>query len=116
MAGTGGIVVMDETTCMAHVAWRLARFYRHESCGQCTPCREGTWWLEAALARIEAGRGTQEDLATARRACEGIDGNTICPFGDAVTTGVGSYLRKFGEELAAHVRQGACPSGGRIAA
>jgi len=110
MIGSAAIVVMDETTCMVRVAWRLARFYRHESCGQCTPCREGTWWLEQTLKKIEAGEGTMDDIAVAERACQGMTGTTICPFGDAASMGVGSYIKKFREEFESHVKEGRCPS------
>jgi len=109
MIGSAAIVVMDDTTCMVRVAWRLARFYRNESCGQCTPCREGTWWLEQALTRIEYGTGTTEDIAIAVRACEGMLGTTICAFSDAAAMGVGSYLQKFREEFERHVSEGRCP-------
>lgn len=109
MIGSAAIVVMDETTCMVRVAWRLARFYRHESCGQCTPCREGTWWIEQALTRIEYGTGTPEDIAIVERACEGMAGSTICPFGEAASMGVESYLVKFREEFERHVKEGRCP-------
>ncbi len=111
MIGSGAVIVMDETTCLVRVAWRLARFYRHESCGQCTPCREGTWWLEQSLARIEYGRAVPEDIAIATRACEGLLGTTICPLGDAASMGVGSYLKKFREEFELHVAEGRCPYG-----
>jgi len=116
MIGSGAIVVMDETTCMVRVAWRLARFYRHESCGQCTPCREGTWWLQQTLQRIEYGSGTKEDLKIVERICQGMSGTTICPFGDAASMGVGSYIKKFREEFEEHVTKGKCPYGNKFLA
>ena len=109
MMGSAAIVVMDESTCMVRVAWRFARFYHAESCGQCTPCREGTWWLKQALTRIEYGTGTPEDIAIVKRACEGMMGTTICPFGDAASMGVGSYLEKFADEFERHVKEERCP-------
>lgn len=108
--GTGGIVVMDEDTCMVRVASNLAHFYHDESCGQCTPCREGTGWLVRVLDNIEAGRATPEDLDLLLDVCENIEGNTICPHGDAAAMAVRSYVKKFRHEFIQHIEQGRCPS------
>jgi NADH-quinone oxidoreductase subunit F len=107
--GTGGVVVMDEDTCMVRVAANLAHFYHGESCGQCTPCREGTGWLVRLLDNIEAGRGTRADVDLLMDVCNNIEGNTICPHGDAASMAVRSYLQKFSQEFYDHVEQRRCP-------
>lgn len=109
MLGTACAIVMDEDTCMVRVAANLAHFYHDESCGQCTPCREGTGWTARILDEIEAGTATQDDLDLLIDVCDNIGGNTICPFGDAVADAVKSYVLKFREEFEEHVRQGCCP-------
>ncbi|OIP38027.1 MAG: NADH oxidoreductase (quinone) subunit F [Deltaproteobacteria bacterium CG2_30_63_29] len=106
--GTGGLILMDDQTCMVRVAATLATFYHIESCGQCTPCREGTGWLKRVLDNIEAGTGTPKDLALLKDVCDNIAGNTICPHGDAASMAVGSYLRHFMPEFEAHVERGGC--------
>jgi len=82
MLGSGGFIVMDETTCMVRNLWSLAHFYRHESCGQCSPCREGTAWMEKVLHRIENGLGKMSDIDLLVEVAKKIEGNTICPLGD----------------------------------
>jgi NADH-quinone oxidoreductase subunit F len=109
MLGTACVTVMDETTCMVRVANNLAHFYHHESCGQCTPCREGTGWVTRILDEIEAGRASREDVDLLVDVCNNIEGNTICPFGDAVAMAVRSYVEKFPEEFYRHVQEQACP-------
>jgi NADH-quinone oxidoreductase subunit F len=97
--GTGAIIVMDETTCMVRALERLARFYMSESCGQCTPCREGTGWLDRMLKRIIAGEGRSEDLTLLLDVANRIEGHTICALGDAAAWPVQSFLKHFGHEF-----------------
>lgn len=97
--GTGAVIVMDETTCMVSVLRRISRFYHAESCGQCTPCREGTGWMHRVLSRIIAGKGTQEDLDLLLDVANHIEGHTICAFGDASAWPVQSFLRHFRHEF-----------------
>jgi NADH-quinone oxidoreductase subunit F len=111
MIGSGAVIVMDDTTCMVRALWRLARFYHHESCGQCTPCREGTAWLEKTLWRIETGIGREDDLDILKSAADNMMGNTVCPMGDAAAMPVLAFLERFRPEFDAHVLQGKCPFG-----
>ncbi|MBF0511203.1 MAG: NADH-quinone oxidoreductase subunit NuoF [Candidatus Omnitrophica bacterium] len=104
MAGSGGIMVMDETTDMVRAAMIAARFFAHESCGQCSPCREGSGWVYRILKRIYEGQGQPRDLKNLPGIVNNIGGNTICAFGDAVTMCVGSYVAKFREEFEAKIR------------
>jgi NADH-quinone oxidoreductase subunit F len=97
--GTGAVIVMDETTCMVRALERLARFYMSESCGQCTPCREGTGWLDRMLKRILAGEGRAEDLGLLLDVANRIEGHTICALGDAAAWPVQSFLKHFGHEF-----------------
>ncbi len=109
MLGTACATVMDETTCMVRVAANLAHFFHHESCGQCTPCREGTGWVARVLDDIEAGKATPDDLDLLFDVCNNIEGNTICPFGDAVAMAVRSYIVRFPDDFTLHVEQKGCP-------
>lgn len=104
MLGSGGFIVMDETTCIVRNTWNFSRFYRHESCGQCSPCREGTGWLEKVLHRIEHGQGNERDIDLLVDVAKRIEGNTICPLGDAAAWPVGSAIRHFRDEFEWHVR------------
>lgn len=97
--GTGAVIVMDESTCMVSVLRRVSRFYHAESCGQCTPCREGTGWMHRVLSRIIDGRGTQEDLGLLLDVANHIEGHTICAFGDASAWPVQSFLRHYRHEF-----------------
>ena len=97
--GTGAMIVMDETTCMVSVLRRLSRFYMAESCGQCTPCREGTGWLYRVLTRITQGKGTRADLDMLVDVANKIEGHTICALGDAAAWPVQSFLRHFRHEF-----------------
>lgn len=101
--GAGSVIVMDETTDMVVVLERLARFYFEESCGQCTPCREGTGWLYRILRRINQGRGTKQDLDTLLDVANRIEGRTICALGDAAAWPVQSFLKHFGAEFEAKI-------------
>jgi NADH-quinone oxidoreductase subunit F len=109
MLGSGGVVIMDEDTCMVKVAWRIMKFYAHESCGWCIPCREGTAWLKALLTRLHEGGGIPEDPDTALDVSFNILGKTLCPLGDAAALPTISILKKFREEFEDHVRLGGCP-------
>lgn len=104
MLGSGGFIVMDETTCIVRNTWNFSRFYHHESCGQCSPCREGTGWLEKVLHRIEYGHGNERDIDLLVDVAKRIEGNTICPLGDAAAWPVGSAIRHFRDEFEWHVR------------
>ncbi len=107
--GTGCITFLDQNTCMVRLAARLAHFYHHESCGQCTPCRDGTGWAAKILDAIEAGRGRTEDLDLLYDMTGNIEDNTICALGPSLTYVVHSYLDKFREDFEAHIEQGECP-------
>lgn len=109
MSGSGGIIVMDETTCIVEAAAILLKFYEHESCGQCSQCREGSHWLARMFHRIENGTGTTEDLDSIADICGNMAGQTICAFADAVTGPALSSIRKFRKEFEDHVLQGCCP-------
>lgn len=99
MLGSGGFIVMDETTNMVDAVLNLQHFYTHESCGQCTPCREGARWVERTIGRIFKGSGTPADIPLVRSICSQIAGHTICPFGDALVTPALSFIQKFPEEF-----------------
>lgn len=106
--GSGAVIVMDETTCMVRTLQRISHFYMEESCGQCTPCREGTGWLYRLVHRIEDGHATLEDIETLRRAAKNIEGRTICAFGEAAAWPVGGMLKYFYDEFVAHVNNKGC--------
>ena len=108
LLGSGGIIVMDETTCMVKAAWNIARFFAHESCGQCSPCREGCHWMEKIFHRIEQGEGQKGDLDLILNVSSNIMGNTICPFGDAAAMPAAAFIRKYREEFEAHIAQKRC--------
>jgi NADH-quinone oxidoreductase subunit F len=115
MLGSGAVIVIAEGTCMVRLLQVLTRFYAHESCGQCSPCREGTDWMNRILTRICAGRGTGDDLATLRSVAAGIQGNTVCALGDAAAMPVASFLKKFGPEFDYFVQHGRSMNDGRLA-
>ncbi len=104
--GSGAVIVMDETTCMVKACTRIARFYHKESCGQCTPCREGTGWMHRMLERIVAGKGRAGDLELLRSAAGQIEGHTICAFGEAAAWPVQGMLRHFWPEFEYFVTHG----------
>ena len=108
MAGSGGVVVMDDTTCMVRAALIASRFFAHESCGQCSPCREGSGWVYRDIKRIYAGHGRPTDLKNLPGIIRNIGGNTICAFGDAVTMSIGSYIAKFPQEFEYHIKEKKC--------
>jgi NADH-quinone oxidoreductase subunit F len=108
LLGSGGVIVMDETTCMVRAAWNLARFFAHESCGQCSPCREGCHWMEKIFHRIEHGEGRNGDLDLILNVSSNIMGNTICPFGDAAAMPAAAFIKKYREEFDEHIAQKRC--------
>ncbi len=111
MLGSGGIIAIDDRACMVQVALRVASFYQHESCGKCTPCREGTRWLVSLITKIEAGQGSNADLNLLVDVCGRIMGRSLCPLGDAAAMPISSYVERFREEFQAHIDQGCCPYG-----
>jgi len=108
LLGSAAIVVLDDTTCMVWLAENLLHFYRHESCGKCTPCREGTDWLHKILQRIERGQGSLRDLDLLNSISGNIAGKTLCAFGDAAVTPVLTTLKHFRHEYEAHIKEGRC--------
>jgi NADH-quinone oxidoreductase subunit F len=103
MLGSGGFIVFDEDQCIVRNTWNFARFYAHESCGQCSPCREGTGWMEKVLRRIEHGQGHMHDIELLADINKKIEGNTICPLGDAAAWPVAAAIRHFREEFEWHI-------------
>ena len=101
--GAGSVIVMDETTCMVEVLERISYFYFAESCGQCTPCREGTGWLYRMIRRIRNGEGTPADLDRLKSVADRIEGRTICALGDAAAWPVQSFLKHFRHEFEAMI-------------
>ncbi|MDX1386148.1 MAG: NADH-quinone oxidoreductase subunit NuoF [bacterium] len=104
MLGSGGVIVMDESTCMVKALTNLAHFYSHESCGQCSPCREGTGWAHKILKRILSGEGREEDLETLQRIADNMAGKTICVLADALSMPIWSYLKHFRHEFEAYLK------------
>jgi NADH-quinone oxidoreductase subunit F len=111
MLGSAGVMVMDSSTCMVAAMARIAHFYDHESCGQCTPCREGCGWLLRVLNRIEAGNGMQQDLDLLLSVSNNIIGNTICALGDAAAMPAISFVTKFRGEFQHHIDHRSCLTG-----
>jgi NADH-quinone oxidoreductase subunit F len=111
--GSAAVIVVDDRACMVQLALRAEKFYMHESCGKCTPCREGTRWLVQLLEKIEEGRGTQPDLDLVTKVCDRIEGKSLCALGDFAVWCVGSYVEKFRDEFQQHVDEGRCPYGGQ---
>jgi NADH-quinone oxidoreductase subunit F len=108
MLGSGAVIVMDETVCMVRALERLSYFYHEESCGQCTPCREGTGWMYRVIHRIEHGQGRPDDIDLLNSVAGRIGGHTICALGDAAAMPVQSFLKHFGDEFAYHVEHKRC--------
>ncbi|EHK78685.1 NADH-quinone oxidoreductase subunit F [Sinorhizobium meliloti CCNWSX0020] len=109
MLGSAGVVVIDDSTCMVKLATRIIEFFHHESCGKCTPCREGLDWTVKVLRRIEAGEGETGDLEQLEMLCKGIFGNTFCALGDGAAMGLRAALKHFREEFVAHIEERRCP-------
>ena len=112
MAGSAGVVVMDDTTCMVQALWYASKFFAHESCGQCSPCREGTGWIFKIVNRILRGEGRPQDLDTLLGAAGAMEGRTICVFADAAAWPVQSYIKKFRAEFEHHIREQRCDIAG----
>lgn len=108
LLGSGGVIVMDDSTCMVKAAWNVARFFAHESCGQCTPCREGCHWMEKIFERIENGQGRKGDLDLVLSISGNIQGNTICPFGDAAAWPAAAFIKKYRAEFERHIAERRC--------
>jgi NADH-quinone oxidoreductase subunit F len=108
MLGSAATIVMDDSVCMVWMAQRLTYFYKHESCGKCSPCREGTGWMLRLLEKIEEGHGTEKDLDVLWKVTDSIGGKTLCPFGDAAIAPPQSTLQKFRKEYDYHVREHQC--------
>jgi NADH-quinone oxidoreductase subunit F len=109
MLGSGGVVVMDEDTCMVKAALRIMRFYAHESCGWCIPCREGTTWLRKLLQRFHDGMGTRNDIVLIGELSKNMLGRTFCPLGDAAAMPTIAFVEKFRDEFEAHLDGKPCP-------
>jgi NADH-quinone oxidoreductase subunit F len=109
MLGTKALQIFDETTCVVRAVLRWTEFYKHESCGKCTPCREGTWWLVQILRDLENGTGTEADLEKLLDLCDNIMGRSFCALGDGATSPITSSIKYFRDEYIAHVTNGACP-------
>src|SRR5688572_7434245 len=109
MLGSAAVIVMDETVCVVRSVARLAKFFNHESCGQCTPCREGTNWMELVLKRIEHGEGREGDGMFLKSIAGNVGGNSLCALGDAAVGPVKSLVERFPEEIEAHIRERRCP-------
>jgi NADH-quinone oxidoreductase subunit F len=109
MLGTKALQIFDETTCVVRAVLRWTEFYKHESCGKCTPCREGTWWLVQILRDLEAGVGTEADLEKLLDLCDNIMGRSFCALGDGATSPITSSIKYFREEYIAHLTNGGCP-------
>ncbi len=109
LLGSAGVIVMDETACMVDSLLNILKFYAHESCGQCTPCREGCNWLVKIVRSIEDGKGKSADIDLVENVAGNIMGKTICPLGDAVAMPAQSFVRKFRHEFEEHVRLKGCP-------
>ncbi len=108
MAGSAGVIVMDDSTCMLNALWYAAKFFAHESCGQCSPCREGTGWVFKIVDRIMKGQGRSQDLDTLLGVASNMEGRTICVFADAAAWPVQSYITKFRDEFEFHIRERTC--------
>ena len=110
--GSGVVIAIDDRCCIVQLGLRVAQFYMHESCGKCTPCREGTRWMVQLLEKIEAGLAEQSELDLLLSVCDQILGKCLCPLGDAAAMPIASYVSKFRQEFQAHVDQAGCPLGG----
>jgi NADH-quinone oxidoreductase subunit F len=109
MLGTTALQIFDETTCVVRAVKRWSEFYAHESCGKCTPCREGTFWYVQIYERLENGTATEEDIETLLDLSDNILGRAFCALGDGATSPVTSSIQHFRDEYVAHFEQGGCP-------
>ena len=110
--GSAGVICLDDRVCMVQLGIRVSEFYEHESCGKCTPCREGTRWMTAILRKLEAGDAMRAELDLLLDVCDRINGKCLCPLGDSDAIIVASYVAKFRDEFVAHIEEGGCPFGG----
>lgn len=108
LLGSGATIVMDESTCMVKVAYRISKFFEHESCGKCVPCREGTRWIRQIMQRIENGKGREEDIDLLRDICANIAGKTVCPLADGAVVPITSTIEKFRDEYEYHIKHKKC--------
>ncbi len=106
--GSGAVIVMDETTCMVKVLWRILKFYEHESCGRCTPCREGSGWLRSIVERIEYGEGRNDDIELLSDISDNIRDKTFCPLGEGIVVVVDAMFRHFKNEFEEHIKNKVC--------
>ncbi len=109
MLGTRALQIFDDTTCVVRATLRWTEFYQHESCGKCTPCREGTYWMVRVLDRLDRGKGTEEDLEKLLDICDNIGGRAFCAFGDGAISPVVSSIKYFRDEYIEHFKRGGCP-------
>jgi NADH-quinone oxidoreductase subunit F len=109
MLGTRALQIFDETTCVIRAVLRWMEFYEHESCGKCTPCREGTYWTVQVLDSLEHGQGSEADLDKLLDICDNILGRSFCPFGDGAISPIVSSIKYFRDEFIEHVKRGSCP-------
>jgi NADH-quinone oxidoreductase subunit F len=109
--GSAGVVVLDDRCCMVQLGIRISEFYEHESCGKCTPCREGTRWMTQILRRLEAGEAEQHELDLLLDVCDRINGKCLCPLGETAAIAISSYVDKFRGEFQQHVDEAGCPFG-----
>jgi len=111
LLGTAALMVFSDQTCVVDATWRFTEFYEHESCGKCTPCREGTYWLSQVLARIETGSGREEDLQVLLDVCGNMFGRSFCALADGATSPITSSIELFRDDYERHIAQGRCPMG-----
>ena len=109
MMGSSAVIVLDDTQCIVKFALRVMKFYQHESCGWCIPCREGTDWLKKTLMRFHSGGGVAKDIDNMKYLADNMLGRTFCPLGDAAAMPMISYIQKFREEFEAHLDGKPCP-------
>jgi NADH-quinone oxidoreductase subunit F len=106
--GSGGVIVIDDRTCLVDTLWNITRFYEHESCGKCTPCREGTYWMSEVLERLEHGQGRERDIDLLNDVADNILGKSFCALGDAAAMPVMGFIKHFRDEFEHHVTQRRC--------
>jgi NADH-quinone oxidoreductase subunit F len=108
--GSAGVIAIDDRCCMVQLGIRVSEFYEHESCGKCTPCREGTRWMTQILRKLEVGEASEPELDLLLDVCDRINGKCLCPLGETAAMAVASYVDKFRDEFVAHL-DGGCPFG-----
>jgi len=106
--GSGGVIVIDDRTCLVDTLWNITRFYEHESCGKCTPCREGTYWMSEVLERLEHGQGRERDIDLLNDVADNINGKSFCALGDAAAMPVMGFIKHFRDEFEHHVTHRRC--------